>query len=239
MEVLLEEQKGAVRLLTMNRPEKRNALNRELAQALLDGLRKTDADESVGAIVLTGAGPAFCAGADLDEFKQTTDPAAGEKRAELTMRLHLAFPKISKPIVTAINGSAMGGGAGLAIAGDLAVMAEGAKLGYPETRHGIVAAIVMANLVRQAGRKAAFELVSLGEPVDAARALQLGLVNHVVSQERLLEKAVQLAEKLAAVHRPAMAETKRLFHQVADLPFEAAIERGREANVRMRGLKKQ
>lgn len=237
-DVLLQEQKGAVRVVTMNRPEKRNALNRELAQALLDALKASDAEEGVGAIVLTGAGPAFCAGADLDEFRQTTDPAAGEKRAELTMQLHLAFPRVSKPVVTAINGSAMGGGAGLAIAGDLALMAEGAKLGYPETRHGIVAAIVMANLVRQVGRKAAFELVSLGEPVGAAKALQLGLVNYVVPQEGLLGKALDLAEKLAAVHRPAMAETKRLFHQVADLPFEAAIDKAREANVRMRNFQK-
>lgn len=237
-EVLLQEQKGAVRVLTMNRPEKRNALNRELTQALLDSLKAADEDDGVGAIVLTGAGPAFCAGADLDEFRQTTDPAAGEKRAELTMQLHLAFPKIRVPVVTAINGSAMGGGAGLAVAGDLAVMAEGAKLGYPETRHGIVAAIVMANLVRQVGRKAAFELVSLGEPVDAARALQLGIVNYAVPFSEVVSKAVSLAERLAAVHRPAMAETKRLFHEAADLPFEAAIERGREANVRMRGLKK-
>jgi enoyl-CoA hydratase/carnithine racemase len=237
-EILLQEQKGGVRVLTMNRPEKRNALNRELAQALLDAFLSSDTDDTVGALVLTGAGPGFCAGADLDEFKQTTDPAAGEKRAELTMQLHLAFPQISKPVVTAINGPAMGGGAGLAIAGDLAVMAEGAKLGYPETRHGIVAAIVMANLVRQAGRKAAFELVSLGEPVDAARALQLGLVNHVVAPAELMGKALSLAEKLAAVHRPAMAETKRLFHAAADLPFAQALERARETNVRMRSFRK-
>ena len=225
-------------MLTMNRPEKRNALNRELTQSLLDALRAADADDAVGAVVLTGADPAFCAGADLEEFRQTTDPAAREARAALTTQLHLAFPKIRKPVVTAINGSAMGGGAGLAVAGDIAVMAQGAKLGYPETRHGIVAAIVMANLVRQAGRKAAFELVALGEPVDAARALQLGLVNRVVPLENLIEKALELAQKLAAIHRPAMAETKRLFHEVADLPFEDAIEKGREANVRMRRLKK-
>jgi enoyl-CoA hydratase/carnithine racemase len=237
-EVLLREDKGAVRILTMNRPEKRNALNFELTSNLLSALRAADDDETVGAVVLTGAGPGFCAGADLDEFKQTTDPAAGEKRAELTMQLHLAFPGISKPVVTAINGSAMGGGAGLAIAGDLAVMAEGAKLGYPETRHGIVAAIVMANLVRQAGRKAAFELVSLGEPVDAARALALGLVNRVVPGNLLLEEALRFAEKLAGVHRPAMVETKRLFHLAADLPFGEAIERARETNVRMRNFQK-
>ena len=235
---LLIENRGAVRILTMNRPEKRNALNAELAQGLLDAIRHADKDDAVGAVVLTGAGPGFCAGADLDELKQTTDPAAGERRAELTMQLHLAFPRISKPVVTAINGSAMGGGAGLAIAGDLAVMAVGAKLGYPETRHGIVAAIVMANLVRQVGRKAAFELVSLGEPIDAQRALALGLVNRVVSRQEVVPQALLLAEKLAAVHRPAMVETKRLFHQVADLPLEAALERARETNVRMRGFRK-
>ncbi|MGQ0547314.1 MAG: enoyl-CoA hydratase/isomerase family protein [Betaproteobacteria bacterium] len=188
--VLLAQDRAGVRILTMNRPEKRNALNRELAQGLLDALYSADKDDSVGALVLTGAGPGFCAGADLDEFRQTTDPAAGEKRAELTMQLHLAFPRMRVPVVTAINGSAMGGGAGLAIAGDLAVMAEGAKLGYPETRHGIVAAIVMANLVRQAGRKAAFELVSLGEPVDARRALEVGLVNYVVPAGELLSNAI-------------------------------------------------
>ncbi|MGH8722441.1 MAG: enoyl-CoA hydratase/isomerase family protein, partial [Burkholderiales bacterium] len=117
-------------------------------------------------------------------------------------------------------------------------MAEGAKLGYPETRHGIVAAIVMANLVRQVGRKAAFELVSLGEPVDAAGALALGMVNRVVSLPELLSSAVSLAERLANVHRPAMAETKRLFHEVADLPLEEALLRGRDSNRRMRNFQK-
>ncbi len=96
----------------------------------------------------------------------------------------------------------------------------------------------MANLVRQAGRKAAFELVSLGEPIDAQRALALGLVNRVVSRQDVVQEAFLLAEKLAAVHRPAMAETKRLFHQVADLPLEAALGRARETNVRMRNFQK-
>jgi enoyl-CoA hydratase/carnithine racemase len=116
------------------------------------------------------------------------------------------------------------------------MMADGAKLGYPEPKHGIVAAIVMANLVRQVGRKAAFELVALGEPVDAARALQLGMVNKVVPLTNLLSETIALAEKLAAVKRPAMAETKRLFHEVADLPLAAALERGRDTNKRMRNF---
>lgn len=240
-EVLRIEDRGAVRVLTMNRPEKRNALNTALTQALLDALRAADADEAVGCVLLTGAGPGFCAGADLSEFKDLTPEKAHfvEARAELTMQLHLAFPKMAKPVVTAIQGAAMGGGAGLAVAGDMAVMAESAKLGYPETKHGIVAAIVMANLVRQVGRKTAFELVALGEPVGAMKAAAIGLVNRVVADELLMEETLKLAEKLAAVSRPAMAATKQLFHEAADLPLAQALARGRETNKRMRGFGKK
>ncbi len=236
--ILLTEDRGAVRILTLNRPQKRNALNTELTQALLDALRAADADESVACVILTGAGQGFCAGADLSEFKGLKDPQAAEARAELTMQLHLTFSRISKPVICAINGAAMGGGAGLAIAGDMAAMAEGAKLGYPETKHGIVAAIVLGNLVRQIGRKAAFELVSLGEPIDASRALALGMINHVFAQKDLLEKSLTIAEKLAGVDKTALAETKRLFHEVADLPLDKALERGRDTNRRMRGFSK-
>jgi enoyl-CoA hydratase/carnithine racemase len=238
MSVLLIEDRAAVRILTMNRPEKRNALNSELTQALLHALQEADTEEGVGCVLLTGAGQAFCAGADLAEFKGLQDPRAAEERAELTMQLHLAFSRISKPVVSAINGAAMGGGAGLALAGDIAVMAASAKLGYPEAKHGIVAAIVMANLVRQVGRKAAFELVALGEPIDAARALQLGMVNRVVPEDELMREAVVLAERIAEKSRPAMAQTKRLFHEVADLPLAAALERGRDTNRRMRNFEK-
>lgn len=240
MSVLLVEDRGAVRILTMNRPDKRNALNTELTQALLDALRTADAVEGVGCVVLAGAGTAFCAGADVAEFAELTpeNKVKVEARAELTMQLHLAIPKMAKPVVTAVHGAALGGGAGLAIAGDLAVMGDGAALGYPEVRHGIVAAIVMANLVRQAGRKAAFELVALGEPVGAERALALGLVNRVVPRAQVLQEATALAEKLAAIGRPAMQLTKQLFHEAADLPLEQALARGREANKRMRAFRK-
>jgi len=240
MSVLLVKDQGAVRVLTLNRPDKRNALNTELTQALLDALRTADAAESVGCVVLAGAGPAFCAGADVTEFAGLTPEhtAKVEARAELTMQLHLAIPKLAKPVVSAVHGAALGGGAGLAIAGDLVVMGDGAALGYPEVRHGIVAAIVMANLVRQVGRKAAFELVALGEPVGAARALALGLVNRVVPRAQVLKEAVALAVKLAALGRPALRLTKQLFHEVADLPLEQALARGREANKRMRAFRK-
>ncbi len=238
--VLLVEDRGAVRVITLNRPDKRNALDTALTQALLDALRAADAADAIGSVVLTGAGQGFCAGADLSEFKDLVPEKRHlvEARAELTMQLHLAFPKMAKPLVTAINGAAMGGGAGLAVAGDIAVMAEGAKLGYPETKHGIVAAIVMANLVRQVGRKTAFELVALGEPIGALKAASVGLVNRVVADELLMDEAMKFAGKLAAASRPAMAATKRLFHEAADLPLEEALARGRELNTRMRGFPK-
>ena len=240
MPELLTEDRGAVRILTMNRPEKRNALNNALTAALLEGLRAADADDAVNAIVLTGAGPGFCAGADLAEFKDLTaeNQPLVERRAQLTMSLHEIFPRLTKPVVTAINGAAMGGGAGLALAADLALMAESAKLGYPEVKHGIVAAIVMPNLVRQVGRKAAFELLATGQPVGARRALELGMVNRVVPDAELMAAALALAGELAAVSRPAMATTKALFHQVTELPFGEALAAGREANKRMRAFRK-
>jgi enoyl-CoA hydratase/carnithine racemase len=223
MSELLIENRGAVRVLTMNRPDKRNALNQALTQALLDGLQAAEDDESVRSLVLTGAGPAFCAGADLSEFKDLTPDNAPlvERRAELTMKLQGIFSQLSKPVVTAVNGAAMGGGAGLALAGDVALMASSAKLGYPEVKHGIVAAVVMANLVRNVGRKAAFELVAAGEPIDA-----------------LMADALAFAEKFAAVARPAMAATKQLFYRVLDLPFAQALAEGRDVNKRMRAFRK-
>ncbi len=237
---LLAEDRGAVRVLTMNRPEKRNALNTELTRLLLEELRKAEEESSVRCVILTGAGEGFCAGADLSEFKDLVPEKRDlvEERAELTMQLHLAFPTMAKPVVTAVNGAAMGGGAGLALAGDLAVMAEGAKLGFPEVRHGIVAAIVLANLVRQVGRKLAFELVSLGEAIGADKALSAGLVNRVVPRERVLADALAIAERLASMDPNAMQATKQLFHEAADLPLPAALERGRETNKRMRGFRK-
>jgi enoyl-CoA hydratase/carnithine racemase len=96
----------------------------------------------------------------------------------------------------------------------------------------------MANLVRQVGRKAAFELVALGEPIDAAQALRLGMINRISKNDEVLPVAVSLAEKLASVARPAMAETKRLFHEVADLALGPALERGRDTNRRMRNFQK-
>lgn len=232
---------GAVRVLTMNRPEKRNALNLTLSEALFEALRDADKAEGVRAIVLTGAGPAFCAGADLSEFAALTGANAAlvERRADVTAKLHGVFSQLAKPVVTAINGAAMGGGAGLAVAGDIAIMAASAKLGYPEVKHGIVASVVMANLVRQAGRKAAFELVATGEAIEAARALELGLVNRVVAADALMHEAMRSARVMADVPPQAMAATKTLFYRAAELPFDQALEAGRDMNRRMRAFHKE
>lgn len=241
---LLIEDRAAVRVLTMNRPDKRNALNNALTQALLDALHAADRDPAVKAVVLAGAGQAFCAGADIKEFggfvnhgSNASAAQAALDRAHLTTNLHRVFSQIGKPVIGAAHGYAMGGGAGLALACDMLVAGESLKLGYPELKHGIVAAIVMANLVRQVGRKTAFELVSMGESVDAPRALALGIVNRVAPDAALVETAVGIAERLASFDAPAMAATKRLFHRVADLPLQPALDASLDTNLMMRSFR--
>ena len=241
MTVLLTEIENGVLTISLNRPEKHNALNTALTQALLDALRQAERDSEVRAIIVHGNGKSFCAGADTGEFSSLT-PDASEQvldRADLTTALHLAFSKIAKPIIAAVHGNALGGGAGLALACDLVVMAEDARFGYPELKHGIVAAVVLANLVRQLGQKKAFELVAMAEPVDGRRAYELNLVNRVCPAADVLGEARVYAEKLAGWSPVAMATTKRTFYRAADLGLEEALAVGRDANVMMRGFKKQ
>ena len=237
-DVLLSEDRGRVRILTLNRPEKLNALNTALTEALVAWLKEADRDDAVSVVVLTGAGRAFCAGADIGEFKDLTPDQAArvEHRAELTMQSHLVFSRMKKPVIAAVRGAAMGGGAGLALACDLVVASETLKLGYPEIRHGILPAIVLTNLVRQIGRKAAFELVAAGEPLTAARAYELGAVNKVVADGKLMEEALALAGTLAAFDQEALFAIKRLFHKVVDLTLAEGLEEGRKANIAMRAL---
>ncbi|RYE63315.1 MAG: enoyl-CoA hydratase/isomerase family protein, partial [Oxalobacteraceae bacterium] len=206
----------------------------------LESLRAADRDSDINAVVLTGAGKSFCAGADTTEFSTLTpdDPQAISARADLTTALHLVFSQMNKPVISAVRGNALGGGAGLAIACDLCVMSETVRFGYPELRHGIVAAVVMANLVRQAGRKQAFELVAMADPVDGAGAKALGLCNRVVPDGEVLDAALHMTTKIAGWSPIAMATTKRAFHRTADLGLASALEVGRDANVMMRGFRK-
>lgn len=117
-------------------------------------------------------------------------------------------------------------------------MAENVRFGYPELKHGIVAAVVMSNLVRQLGRKHAFELLAMGEPINGPRALALGLANRVEPDDRVLEAALEVAAKLASWSPIAMGTTKRLFHRVAELTLEEGLAAGRDTNVIMRGFRK-
>jgi len=239
--LLLTEDRGAVRILTLNRPEKYNALNTELTQALVTALEDADRDEAVRALVLTGAGSGFCSGADLGEFKDLTPDNQVKvlARADLTTRAQRLLQEIAKPIISAVRGPAIGGGAGLAIGCDMAMAATDLKFGYPEMKHSVVPAIVMTGLQRHVGRKAAFELFSVGRLIGAEEAFALGLFNRIVEPEDVLESAVGIAEAWAEKNASAMRAAKSLFYRVTDLPFEAAMTAGRDVNALMRAFRDQ
>jgi enoyl-CoA hydratase len=238
-DVLLTEDRGAIRIVRMNRPDKLNALNTALTQALLDALEAADQDEGVRSIVLAGAGRGFCAGADLSEFKDLTPERQHlvVKRADLTCRTQSMLQKLGKPIVSAVQGSAVGGGAGLAIGCDMMVAGSDLKFGYPELKHSIVPALVMTGMQRQLGRKIAFELISLGRLLKAEEAHALGLANRVVPPDRVLDAALEIAEAWARANPLAMQAAKSLFYRVADLPYDAAMAAGRDVNALMRGFR--
>lgn len=234
------EDRDGIRIVTMNRPDKLNALNTGLTQQLLDALSDLARDKSVRVAILRGEGRGFCAGADLEEFKDFT-PDQSERivnRADLTSRLQSVASTLGVPVIAAVHGAAVGGGAGLAIGCDMVVAARGMKFGYPETKHGIVPALVMTGLQRALGRKAAFEMISLGRLIDADEALDLGLVNRVVDGDPM-PAALEIAEKLAATSPRAMAATKQLFYRVGELPYTAAMEVGRDVNALMRSFRSE
>lgn len=239
MDELQVEDHGPVRLLKLNRPHKHNALNTSLTRALLDELLSAQEQESCRAIVLAGAGRSFCAGADVSEFQALSgnDARVARQRADLTTSLHRAFSKLSKPVVSAVQGNALGGGAGLALACDLMVVANDLRFGYPELSHGIVAAIVMANLVRQVGQKSAFCMVSTGRILNGPDAVELGIAMTSVPAQQVLDRAMEVAASLAARHPDAMEATKNLFYRVSGLPLDEALSVGRDTNIIMRGFR--
>ncbi|WP_375002074.1 enoyl-CoA hydratase/isomerase family protein [Aeromicrobium sp. CTD01-1L150] len=237
-ELILVEDEGAVRTLTLNRPDKLNALNTSLTQALLDAFQEAEAT-SVRAVVLAGGGRSFCAGADLSEFGDLTpdNEEAVTARAELTARTQMVARTLSIPVIVAVQGSAVGGGAGLALGGDLLIVAEDAQLGFPELRHSIVPAIVMAGLREHFGTKVAFELVASGRFVGAEELRDRGVANAVVSASDVGKVAREHAEQLAQASRAAVGAAKKLFYEVRDLPFEQALHAGRRVNEQMRGFR--
>jgi len=239
--VLIEETRGTIRILTLNRPAKRNALNTALTTALHDALLEADADADIRAVVLAGKGKSFCAGADLAEFNDFTpkNQDAVVRRSYLTSDTQSLLQRISKPVVSAVQGAAAGGGAGLAVGCDMMVAASDLRLFYPEVGHSIVPAIVMTGLQRQLNRKLAFEVISTGKVINAEEALEHGLANRVCEPGDVLDTALEIAGVWARAAPIAMATTKSLFYRVADLPFEAAMAAGRDVNGLMRGFRDQ
>lgn len=239
--VVLLETRGAVRVISMNRPDKLNALNTELTQAIHDAFLEADADPQIRAIVLAGNGRAFCAGADLAEFSVLT-PANQDlvdKRADLTCRTQAMMQSLSKPVISAVQGAAVGGGAGLAVGCDMMVAATNLKFGYPELKHSIVPALVMTGLQRALGRKAAFEMISLGRLIGAEEARQLGICNRIAAPEDVVETALEIAQAWASANPQAMSAAKALYYKVADLPYADAMAEGRALNARMRSFRKE
>lgn len=216
-ELVLYELTPPAAVLTINRPDKRNALSRALIVALTDAFGRAAADPAARAVVLTGAGTAFCAGMDLDELRGTLENSSEaelvwDDAAKLSALYELIYT-LPKPTVAAVNGAAVAGGAGLVTVCDLAVAVPGAKLGYPEVRRGLVAAMVMPHLLRHVGERAARWLLLTGELIDAEGALRHGLVNAVVPPEQLLGRALLWCRSLAEGGPKALATTKELLRR--------------------------
>lgn len=235
-DLVLYSHLGPAAVLTLNRPDKRNALSRGLIAALTDAVARAAADPRARCVILTGDGSAFCAGMDLDELRGTVENAA---EAELVWddaaRLSALYARLyecPKPTVAALNGAAVAGGAGLVTVCDLAVGVPTAKVGYPEVRRGLVAAMVLPHLLRHVGERAARWLLLTGELIDAEEAVRIGFLNTVVAPELLLSTAEAWAGFLAEGGPKALAATKDLLRRcstqavpVADLARASAEPR--------------
>ena len=209
---ILRADHGPVVVLTLNRPERRNALSRAVLAPLSDALDAVDRDLGCRAVVLSGAGPVFSAGLDLKEAvgafaspeAEKTGIAEIQALADLIDQIH----HLSKSVIAALNGDALAGGAGLATACDFVIAAEHARIGYPEVRRGLAAVVVLPDLVRQVGERRARALLLTGEPIAAAEAERWGLVNRVVEAGKCLDEAIGLGRKLIASAPKAIQTTK-------------------------------
>ncbi|MFI9503910.1 crotonase/enoyl-CoA hydratase family protein [Nocardia sp. NPDC052566] len=206
---------GHVAVITLNRPEAMNAVNAALSAAVGAALEELAADPELRAGVITGAGRAFCAGADLEELARGNgihDPEHPEWGfAGLVQHF------IDKPLIAAVNGFALGGGTEIVLASDLAVMSQDAQLGLPEVKRGLIAAAGgVLRLPRQIPPKIALEMALTGTPIDAAAAAHWGLVNRVVPAGQVLDTALELAETIAANAPLSVRASKRIIHRVND-----------------------
>ncbi len=215
---IVRERRGHVLLLTINRPEARNAINRATALALEAALDGAEADDDVWVVVLTGAGDkAFSAGMDLKAFAAGEVPFTDHGFGGITRRF------FTKPLIAAANGSALAGGFEILISCDLVVAADHAKFGIPEATRGLVAgAGGLIRLPQRVPITIAYEMALTGDPIDAARAYELGIVNRVVPGDQVLDAAVALAERIAQNAPLAVRTSKRVMHDTVELSEDEA-----------------
>lgn len=223
--VLIRDE-GPVRVLTLNRPGERNALGAEMVGGLRDAVRGALADCAVRTVVLTGAGRAFCAGADLKALSalrgsSTADNLEDSRRLR---DLYLAVARSPKPLVAAVNGPALAGGCGLAALCDIVLCAPEARFGYPEVRVGFVAAMVLVFLQRSVGERRARELLLTGRLLEPPEAVSLGLVQRVVAASDLLPEALSEARSLCSGAPSSMGWTKELLLRTWGMPLGDALE---------------
>lgn len=220
------EKRNRVAILTLNRPEARNAVNGEVANAMEAALDDIEADDAITVVLITGAGSTFCAGADLKLVAQGKGNEMATKRGGFGGITNRTF---SKPIIAAVNGPALAGGFELVLACDLVVAADHAKFGLPEVKRGLFAAAGgLIRLPKRVPLALAMELAITGDPIGADRAHQLGLVNRVVPVDQVLDEALALAGRIAANGPLAVRNTLKMVHEAPDLTEEAAWARNYE-----------
>lgn len=217
--------------LTLNRAAKRNALSIELVEALLAALTAAENDPAQRVVILTGAGPVFCAGLDLAE---AADPARAHRSAELIAELLRRLSESRLVAIAVVRGAAIAGGAGVMSACDFVFADESARIGYPETRRGLVAALVMTFLRRQLRERDARRILLTGELFSARYAEAIGLVNEALPAERLMPAALQTAAEVLQGGPEAVARTKQLFAQLWPATLPADLERAMDTHLETR-----
>jgi methylglutaconyl-CoA hydratase len=224
---------GAVARITLNRPEKRNALNEAVIAGLKDRLRDASKDDEVRVVVISGAGKDFCSGADLSALQKIAQASVDENAedARTLLELFVLIRQIPVPVIAAVKGRALAGGCGLASACDIVLAAESARFGYPEVKIGFVPAMVMAILRRNVSEKRAFELLTRGAEISAQQAREFGLVNEIYADESFEESVAGYVGEFQKLSRSAVSLTKTLLYQIDGLSFDAALETGADVNV--------
>ena len=234
--MLLASLSDGVLALTLNRPEKRNALDSVTVDELTRALEQAELDSAVRVVAIRGAGKDFCAGLDLDELLASADqsPEENEKTAGRLGNVYTTIRRLPKPVVAIVQGRALAGGCGVATSCDMVLAASSAQFGYPEILRGFVPAMVMTILRRLVGEKRAFDLVATGRSVTATEALELGLISQVLPDAGLETSAQALLKQLAGSSASALALIKRLFYELDDRSFEEGIALGARVNAMAR-----